>query len=290
MLDSFLKRIIAVLSPQAARLASELAQAAPAPPVLCAKSNAGGTETWLDCGVSYLNEPVTLGCIGDIGRMSVSKATEVFLSNLITRKQQSRVVSINDINAISCSKLDFERFDTVYDMGEYNYKWYREKKSELNEEDYYRFCLKEGFQEQNTFIEKLWTGELRWVNSDGSHRMSTAMYLAFKEGREYTINAEITQFDINKMFIEDLIDSFDCYLMRADSDVVIALHSAFNSRESGHTFVKLNKPGSEINSDLIMLLLSRNEAVKWQAEEWLDTHLKNGQIVTLDKVLEPYCK
>jgi len=255
-------------------------------------SDSNGTRTLFDeaARMSWRRDTRHLK-IEDIGKMSVSQASREFARQLIHRDDASIVVPISLVSAVSASKSDLHMHPSLYAFGKYCYDIYREKHKGLSEQEYFEYCINEGLKEgHNNFDIKLWSPALRWRNSGGSHRFSTAHYISVEKNYNYNITGKLTIYSLNYIWLEELNQEYNTFIMNVNNTAdILVLYNAFkiNSYDSSSTFISLGAvPWISSESTTILLILNKKQQLPRIVRQWLQSHLHAGRIMPFSKVID----
>lgn len=217
----------------------------------------------------------------DIGQLSVSDASSLFFRNATLRESIDRTINILDVESIAASKSDLWKYDSIADFGEKMYFINRRYcyHAQMDEDQYFAHCLGGLKSGGNRFSINCWSPSLKWNNSDGSHRFSTAYFMAKRQDRTHEVEAKITINRLNRVWIAALLKNYDMYIFQTSQDV--DLFKLFDIHESRHTYVARPSPmgilsSYEVDDPLfrtILLLLHKAEKLSYLARHWVRQNL-----------------
>lgn len=218
----------------------------------------------------------------DIGQLSVSDASSLFFRNATLRESVNRTISILDVENIAASKSDLWKYDSIADFGEKMYTINRRDPyhAQMSEDQYFAHCLSGLKSGGNRFSINCWSPSLEWNNSDGSHRFSTACYMANCQDRTHAFEATITIKRLNRVWISALLKNYDMYFFQTSQDV--DLFKLFDIHDSKHTYVARTPPMGILSSNwlddprfrTILLLLHKAEKLSYLARHWVGRNLR----------------
>ena len=255
-----------------------------------------GAQTVFDQATGNDSKDIVSLSIEALGNLSVSDVTYVFLHRLV--KEEGKVpvkIPLAKIQAMNASKSDLTKYDSLYDFGKYCYQRFRENHKGLNEQQYFEYCIKAGLREGDTdFDIKLWSPTLRWENAGGSHRFSAAYYVGIEQGYDWTIAGNLRLYSLDHEWLTQVFQVFDTFLFQIDGDIDWGvLFEVFDLHNSKNTMVDIranysNDLTNALTSDKIniILLLHKKQRLPRFAKQWLETHLKNGQIKRFNEVVK----
>jgi len=223
-----------------------------------------------------------------LGQQDVSAATSSFMRCLVDSEQLKVDIPLSAVEAISCSSSYPTEFPTVYTFGEHCYNQCRQKKLHLSEREYFEKCLNESLLDGKTnFDIKLWEPSLRWSNSGGSHRFSTAFFINAEERYEHIVSGHLTVYTLDYSWLNKLCSVFDAYLMTVKFSEKSSIYKIFeiNKIGSSSTFVTLSTdPFTE--SITILLLLSKKQSISGIAKRWIKNTIRQNCLLALPETIE----
>lgn len=123
--------------------------------------------------------------------------------NIITSKSYNKDIDLKDLDSITSSKSTGS-FRTLFEFGLDNDIDYKTAWQGLNIE-----ALGRGFN-----INKYnWNGKIEWRNDGTSHRVSSLIYHLFCDKKSYMVNANITEYSIDKIKLQEYINDWHIFLL-----------------------------------------------------------------------------
>ncbi len=202
------------------------------------------------------------------------------LKACLFKKNTFRVrIDISQLQSISASKSSLSRFGTLSEFGERNYKISREQEGSrtLTEEEYFDKCIADGFDHNRAqFWFSLFAPSLKWVNSDGSHRVSTAHYMAKQNGFKAILEGDISLFSLNRTWLSSLNQKYQAYIFEVPVYTGIELSKVFRN-DQGHvhaTITNMERGLGDLTSahpkmEVVLLLLHRDQKLLRVGRRWL---------------------
>ncbi len=208
---------------------------------------------------------------------------QVFETNMLTIKSRKIRFDIGSLDAISASKSPLSEYKTLFDFGQEMYGICRDSgdNAKLCEEEYFNLCM-DGLDEDDAdFWYTPWAPCLKWINSDGSHRVSTAHSMAVSGLCSATIEGEVKIFHLNREWLSKLFSQFDVYLFTSEMYSCLALRDAFQTHENGHLYARLSDSPRGLGAldsehpdeETGLLLISRNDKIPYLAHRWLEDNI-----------------
>lgn len=197
-----------------------------------------------------------------------------YFKGFFVKDEYSDNISFLKINSISASKSKGSGyvFDSIYSFG---------KDVLIHREMNWSFesCIKHiemDSKNLNLFYFK-WNNRYEWKNSNGSHHLAAANFLATNNGYEQIYNCNIKSFTINKEVANKLLDSFEMFVFNISLYTIEKIfeediHDTINVK-GGHILVLLDKEKARNKGYLNLLKLFDKKYVLY-FNEYLHTRLK----------------
>lgn len=226
-----------------------------------------------------------------IGQSTISQAINLFSENFIKVEKNIAInVPITRVEAVSASKSDLYKYSSLYDFGEHIYNVFKEDLKYLSEREYFKYCIDGGLSEGHIdFDIKLWSPRLRWNNSDGSHRFSTAHYIAVRDKIYFSIKGKLDIFKINYDWLEKLEHYYTPYII--DVQYPIGYSTLLNLFDfkcdySSSTIIDLKHSYSNSNTNTtVLLLINNNHELSRIAKRWLKQYIQAGKVLHFSEVV-----
>lgn len=271
-------------------LLENLRNFSPNTPAINYGSNSNGTLTVFDETARMSWRRATKHFkVEDIGKVSVSEASSVFARQLVQQENVSILAPLSSVAAVSASKSDLNKHPSLHAFGKLSYDMHREEYKNLSEQEYFEYCINGGLKEGHTdFDIKLWAPSLRWCNSGGSHRFSTAYYIGVEQDYNYNIKGKLTIYSLNYDWLEQLNQEYKTFIMDVDNTAdMLVLYDAFkiNGYDSSSTFINLGSSPWERNEcTTILLILNKKQQLPRIVRQWIQSHLQTGRIMPFSKI------
>lgn len=263
--------------------------------------NCKGAHTLLDhCCINSISiEKLLIETAEDNPRMTT--VANNFYKQLVVSKKHQCAFPINELQAISCSRHHFEHYKTIREFGENSYRLHINDFKHLTIADYYHHCFIEGLKSgsSNEYSINHWSPALKWLNSGGSHRFSTACYLARREAYTTILTGEITCYRLNHTLLEQMSMNYHCYFLSCDMDSYYLLRSAFEiNKKNNADLIELVMPldGSSSTSQETyehqncLLLVNKKNTLPISIIRWLKTGLTSGKLQDFYQIAKEYKK
>ncbi len=248
--------------------------------------NCSGTHTIFD---QYI--PRSFNEIDDefnadtLSHLSISQATIEFMKRFIVSDVQLINVPIHLVKAISASRHGLKNYKNIEEFGGKNYQNYIDDFNRFSTKEYFNYCLEGGLSEGGErFYLKYWAPSLTWSNNGGSHRFSTAYYLAKNNNYLVDIKGSLTSYCLNHDWFDEVNEIYESYLISTQGlDSVHALYQAFNVNKQEHsTIIEVfsnNYWCQENENRIFILLLKRSIKVPSGIIKWIEINIKNNLII-----------
>jgi len=216
---------------------------------------------------------------------SISNIENYVHDNLLVKSVANRSIDILDVNGIGASKSNLHDYENIFEFGcnqfkikEVNGRYARGQEPVLLFERLLHDALKSG---GNDFSWYEWSNSLKWSNSDGSHRLSMAFYIASVNGFHSTIDASITEYSWNRPFISSMLEKYMVYIFKNNRLGNTSLFDLFKMHHTPHRYIELctdyvSPLVSERPDRPTLLLIKKDDKPCRKARLWIDKYLGRG--------------
>lgn len=183
----------------------------------------------------------------------------------LTRKTitENWCCDLSEIQGFRSSKSDLAKFHTTDEMVEHDSK---EMIEEISHENILRnlahpgIRLINGSQASDHFRRYAWDGRLTLANSDGSHHVAAAKYIAMRLGEKVPLTGKLIEYAFDHLAVAALRAEFEMLVVSNHPAPSNAFHDAM--RRAKVTWLWLDIPR---NQDAQIVFLPKNEARSMRA-------------------------
>jgi len=208
-----------------------------------------------------------------------------FISDMFSISERKIQLKLTDIETMSGSKSDLWTFDSLYEFGKCNYNRHRHRDfKRYTESEYFQFCFDGGLSESGSnFRITDWDRQLCVMNNGGSHRLSTAYYIARRDNIDIDIDGHVRIYKINKSAWESLNQDHHVFLV----ETLTPYQWRNLLKDDGRASTIWLEPGDpfsrgyETRRALMVLTIRRDQKVSYLTKQ-LISRLKAQNIPSLD--------
>lgn len=262
-------------------------------------ADAQGTHTLLDHYIKIGQKGLPDIDEKRLGAMSIVDASGEYLGRLINESWNHRTIELplTDIEAIWASRHGMQGVGSIEAFGKANYDTYRHQFEHLSEIDYFNYCLRGGFRNGgDKFRIKHWAPTMTWMNSGGSHRLSTAYYIARKEGYQAKVEGLISEFSINHDWLDQVNQTYRSYIFTcADAASTCALYEVFKVNRQDHSAIiqvhqleTLAPQEQYWPRQVFILLLNRKTRHSRATLKWIEHHRCKANVQDFHEITQAY--
>ena len=136
------------------------------------------------------------------------------LNNLISKTEYRSKINLKKIDSISASKSKSSGkiYENIYLFGQYmcvveNVDW------TFDESINHILGKHQQYNKVQDIIYYSWNDRYHWVNSDGSHHLAVANFIATNERIDYFFDCNVTAYKINDTVAEELINNYELFIL-----------------------------------------------------------------------------
>ena len=195
-------------------------------------------------------------------------------------------ILLSTVEAIAESKSAIHQYESLYAFGKESVANHLMLAREKRWRAYFDQVLKEALQEgKRSFYINTWAPVLRWENYGGSHRFAAAYYVGKEQGFDESIDATLNIYQPNYAFISQLLERFDCYILRiSDEKDYLLLFDCIDKVDDRRLSTIMRVHAIHVDEQktvALLLLLHRKAALLSALQAWIQRQLQARRIIEL---------
>ena len=195
-------------------------------------------------------------------------------------------ILLSTVEAIAESKSAIHQYESLYAFGKESVSSHIALAQEKGWRAYFDQVLKEALQEgKRSFSINTWAPALRWENYGGSHRFAAAYYVGKEQGYDESIDATLNIYQPNYAFISQLLERFDCYILRiSDEKDYLLLFDCIDKVDEQRLSTIMRVHAIHVGGQktvALLLLIHRKADVLTMLQAWIQHQVQARRIIEL---------